>query len=98
MVRRGIISAVHFATTSEPRQARFGSEGRKAIVVMLNETKEAGQHAKSPLLAFIATFLLIAVSGCEFIGDVFQAGVGVGVVLVLGVIALIVWMIARPKT
>ena len=65
---------------------------------MLNETKEARQHAKSPLLAFIATFLLIGVSGCEFIGDVFQAGVGVGVVLVIGVIALIVWMIARPKT
>jgi len=81
-----------------PRQARFRSEGRKAIVVTLNNIKRARQREKSPLLALIATLLLIGVSGCEFIGDVFQAGVGVGVVLVLGVIALIVWMIARPKT
>jgi len=67
-------------------------------VVTLTKTKRVKQREKSPLLAVITTFLFIGVSGCEFIGDVFQAGVWVGVLLVAGVIALVVWMIARPKT
>jgi hypothetical protein len=76
----------------------LGSDGREALVVTLNKTMRVKQREKSALLAFLTTLLLMAVSGCEFIGDVFQAGVWVGVLLVVGVIALVVWMIARPKT
>jgi hypothetical protein len=40
----------------------------------------------------------IVLSGCEIAGDIFQAGVWVGVLLVIGIIVLIVWMISRAKT
>jgi hypothetical protein len=45
----------------------------------------------SPLLAFFLVFL----SSCEIIGDIFEAGVWVGIIVVVGVIALIIWLIAR---
>jgi uncharacterized membrane protein YkvI len=38
------------------------------------------------LIAFVASLFL---SGCELIGDIFQAGVWVGVILVLAIIVLI---------
>lgn len=45
----------------------------------------------------LASMLLsaLALAGCEVIGDIFKAGVWVGVLLVVGVVALIVWLIAR---
>jgi hypothetical protein len=39
----------------------------------------------------------MALAGCEVIGDIFQAGVWVGVVLVLLVIGIIVWLVTRSK-
>jgi TRAP-type C4-dicarboxylate transport system permease large subunit len=38
-----------------------------------------------------------ALSGCEAIGDIFQAGVWVGAILVIGIIALIVWLVSKAK-
>lgn len=43
------------------------------------------------------TLLLSTLTGCEVIGDIFQAGVGVGVFLVIAVIVLIVWIISRVR-
>ena len=45
-----------------------------------------------------AVFSAVALSGCEIAGDIFQAGVWVGVLLVFGIIALIVWMVSRAKS
>ncbi len=39
----------------------------------------------------------VALVGCEVIGDIFQAGVWVGVILVLLVIGIIVWLVTRSK-
>jgi hypothetical protein len=50
--------------------------------------------------ALIYGSLLMAVSmlsSCELIGDIFQAGVWVGVIVVVGVIALILWLIGRGR-
>jgi hypothetical protein len=46
-----------------------------------------------PLLAGL--FLL---SGCELAGDIFKAGVWVGVLLVLGVIGGVIWLVSRAGT
>lgn len=50
---------------------------------------------------FTQTILLFLVltlfSGCELVEDIFKAGMGVGIFLVLLVIALIVWVISRVK-
>jgi hypothetical protein len=41
------------------------------------------------------TPLALALSGCEVIGDIFQAGVWVGVILVVGVLALVGYIVAK---
>ena len=65
---------------------------------MINLRKSLGgnrEHFPSSLL--IAVLPLLGLSGCELLGDIFQAGVWVGVILVVGVIALIVWLVSRAK-
>jgi hypothetical protein len=66
-------------------------------MVALHKTASAGHHAQYRLLLLIAVFSIIGLSGCEILGDIFQAGVWVGVLLVLGVFALIVWIVSRTK-
>lgn len=41
--------------------------------------------------------VMITASGCELIGDIFQAGMALGIILVLLIIALIIWVIRRFK-
>lgn len=43
-----------------------------------------------PLLMLILSF-----SSCELIGDIFEAGVWVGVLLVVGIIALVLFLIRK---
>jgi len=49
---------------------------------------------KRPWL-LLAALLPTALSGCEIIGDIFKAGVWVGVLLVLGFIGIIVWLVSK---
>ena len=44
-----------------------------------------------PILAFIT----VSLSSCELVGDIFKAGVWVGVLVVVGIIALIVFLISK---
>ena len=44
-----------------------------------------------PMLVILASFA----SGCEVIGDIFEAGVWSGVLLVVGGILLVVFLIAK---
>jgi hypothetical protein len=37
----------------------------------------------------------LGLAGCEIVADIFKAGVWVGVLLVIGIIALIVWMFSK---
>jgi hypothetical protein len=66
-------------------------------MVASHKTAPAGCYSGYRFLLLIAVFSTIGLSGCEIIGDIFQAGVWVGVLLVLGVLALIVWVISRAK-
>ena len=42
-------------------------------------------------------FLAIAMtlSSCEAIGDIFQAGMWVGIIIVVAIIGLIIWLVSR---
>ncbi len=44
-----------------------------------------------PLAALLA-FILLTTPGCELIVDIFQAGLWVGIILVVIVIAVVVWL------
>lgn len=48
-------------------------------------------------LGILALLISTTLTGCEVIGDIFQAGVGVGVFLVIAVIVLIVWIISKAR-
>ena len=48
---------------------------------------------KLPLLAIGA--LILTLGSCQVIGDIFKAGVGVGVFMVVAVIGLIIFLITR---
>ncbi len=46
-------------------------------------------------LVFLATLPL---AGCEMIGDIFQAGLAVGVFLVVALVAVIAFVVAKIRT
>ena len=48
-------------------------------------------------LFVLLLFSTVALTGCEVIGDIFKAGVWVGVLLVMLVIGIIVWLVTRSK-
>jgi len=37
----------------------------------------------------------LALTGCQMIGDIFKAGVWTGVVLVVVVVGVVIWLVAR---
>lgn len=48
----------------------------------------------------VCALLLLSVlplSGCQVIGDIFKAGVWVGVILVVVVIGLVVWIVSKSS-
>jgi hypothetical protein len=49
-------------------------------------------HSILSLIAVVSVFLL---TSCELVGDIFQAGMGVGIFLVVLVIGVIIFIITR---
>lgn len=47
------------------------------------------------LRIMVLLLVMITASGCELIGDIFQAGMALGIILVLVIIALLIWVISR---
>lgn len=43
----------------------------------------------------VLCMILTGFTSCELIGDIFQAGMGVGIFLVIIVIAIVVWVISK---
>ena len=43
----------------------------------------------------LVSLFLITLSSCQVIGDIFKAGVGVGVFIVVAIIALIIFLVAK---
>jgi hypothetical protein len=49
---------------------------------------------KSSLYAALL-FMIVSLTSCQVIGDIFKAGVWVGVLVVVGIIALVIFLIAK---
>jgi hypothetical protein len=47
------------------------------------------------ILTILSLVSVFAFSSCEVIGGIFKAGVWVGVLVVVGIIALVIWLISR---
>ena len=47
------------------------------------------------------TLLIVSTSilaGCELVGDIFEAGVWMGVILVILVVGLVVWLFSKARS
>ncbi|MCW3107158.1 MAG: hypothetical protein JWQ09_1664 [Segetibacter sp.] len=49
------------------------------------------------LLTAIFTSAVVLLSSCQVIGDIFKAGVWVGVIVVVVIIALVLWLIGKAR-
>lgn len=54
------------------------------------------------LLATLSRLLLVFVAGitlaaCELVGDIFQAGLAIGVILVIAAVALIIFLVSKVR-
>ena len=45
--------------------------------------------------ALLLMVVLFTVTSCEAIGDIFKAGMGVGIFLVIAVVVVIIWLISK---
>lgn len=50
------------------------------------------------LVALFLFTLIVSLSSCELAGDIFQAGIWVGILAVVGIIALVFWLFGRRKS
>ena len=55
--------------------------------------RRALQHALA--LCALLRIAPLALTGCAIVGDLFKAGVCVGILLVGGVIVLLIWLVSR---
>jgi hypothetical protein len=52
---------------------------------------------RDPFLSALLFLSALTLGGCEIIGDIFEAGVWVGVILVIAVIGIIVWIVSKSR-
>jgi hypothetical protein len=54
-------------------------------------------YMKQSLILTILFASLVLFSGCEVVEGIFKAGVWVGVLVVVGILALILWLVSRGR-
>lgn len=52
-------------------------------------------HIQRGLLYTWVLVLLVSLSGCELVGDIFEAGAWTGIILVVGIVVLALWLFSR---
>lgn len=50
------------------------------------------------IITFTLLFSTMMLAGCELVGDIFEAGVWMGVILVLVVVGLVVWLFSKARS
>jgi hypothetical protein len=50
------------------------------------------------LRIYAVLMLALASAGCELAGDIFQAGMWVGVIMVVGIVALVLFAVTKLKS
>lgn len=49
------------------------------------------------ILYSVLAFITISLSGCELAGDIFKAGVWVGVLVVVAIVGLVIYLISKAS-
>lgn len=50
---------------------------------------------KAYINLLVILLLSLTLTSCELIGDIFKTGVWTGVIMVVGVIAIVIWLLAK---
>jgi len=66
--------------------------GRLVAVYPVPGTRLARSALMRVLLLMLMLLSTVTLAGCELVGDIFQAGMAVGVIGVLIVVALVIWL------
>lgn len=80
---------VFFIITNQPISGgtHFGNINNKRSLIKTGVMK----NLVYPFLLFV----MVSLSSCELVGDIFKAGVWVGVLVVVGVLALIIFLVSK---
>ncbi len=52
---------------------------------------------KNSLIALLLLSVITTLAGCEMVGEVFKAGMWIGVIVVVAVIALVLWLLRKMR-
>ncbi len=52
---------------------------------------------KNSLIALLLLSVTTTLAGCEMVGEVFKAGMWIGVIVVVAVIALVLWLLRKMR-
>ena len=55
------------------------------------------RHLTVIQVAMLSSIMLL-LSSCEIVGDIFQAGMWVGIIVVMLVVGLVVWLISKVRS
>jgi hypothetical protein len=71
--------------------------GSGGVVVATTTGMENALRSAVPARLAMLVLLAVAASGCEMVGDIFEAGIWVGVILVAVVVAAIAFVVAKLR-
>ncbi len=52
---------------------------------------------KNSLIALLLLSVTTTLAGCEMVGEVFKAGMWIGVIVVVAVVALVLWLLRKMR-
>jgi len=67
-----------------------GPDGSCFAIMLQNTTMQKANY-------LVLALLISTLSSCELVGDIFQAGVWTGLILVAIVIVIVIWIIMRVR-
>jgi len=60
-------------------------------------TCKAEVHMLNAVRLLLVVLLAVVTAGCELAGDIFQAGMWVGVILVVLAVGVVIWLVGKVR-
>ena len=60
-------------------------------------TYKAEVHMLNVVRLLLVVLLAVVTAGCELAGDIFQAGMWVGVILVVLAVGVVIWLVGKVR-
>jgi len=77
------------------RYKKLCRAGKRSAAKLLHYSRKTGNMKKYSQLSLLLVAMMVSLSSCELIGDIFQAGFWTAIVLIVIVIIIIIWIVNR---